>query len=346
MSDVLTTLAERALLPDALVRIGMRQLLAAQLRRDGAGGGAGVEARKAALIAQLSAGPIVEHASDANRQHYEVPAAFFEIVLGPWLKYSACTWPDGASLAAAEAATLAQLAERAELADGQHVLDLGCGWGSAVLWIAEHFPHSQVLGVSNSAGQRRFIEARAQARGLTNVRIVTADAATFQTSERFERIVSVEMLEHVRNHAQLSERLATFLKPGGVMFVHVFSHKDLLYLYETETGEESWMARHFFTGGVMPSHDLLPRTFRGMALEQAWRMDGTGYARTLEAWLARLDAQRAAVTRALVDGGAAPDGGAIAVQRWRMFLMACAELFAFAGGREWGVSHYRFRKPR
>jgi cyclopropane-fatty-acyl-phospholipid synthase len=344
MSDVLTTLAERAVLPDGVIRLGMRRLLAAQLRRDGHGGAAEIEARKAALIARLSAGPIVEHATDANRQHYEMPAGFFELVLGPRLKYSACEWPPGADLAAAEEATLAQLAERAQLEDGQRVLDLGCGWGSAALWIAEHYPRSQVLGVSNSAGQRRFIEARAQARGLANVRIVTADAATFDTPERFDRIVSVEMLEHVRNHALLSQRLAGFLVPGGAMFVHVFAHKELLYLYETDDGEESWMARHFFTGGVMPSHDLLPRVFRGMALEQDWRTDGTGYARTLEAWLARLDAQRGVVTRALVQGGAAPDGGGIAVQRWRMFLMACAELFAFDHGREWGVSHYRFRK--
>ena len=344
MSELLTTLAERAALPDTMIRFGMRRLLAAQLQRDRRGGAAAIEARKAALIAQLSGGPIVEHATDANRQHYEVPAGFFELVLGPRLKYSACEWPPDADLAAAETATLAQLAERAQLTDGQRVLDLGCGWGSASLWIAEHYPRSQVLGVSNSAGQRRFIEARAQARGLTNVRIVTADAATFDTPERFDRIVSVEMLEHVRNHALLSQRLAGFLVPGGAMFVHVFAHNQLLYLYETDDGEESWMARHFFTGGVMPSHDLLPRVFRGMTLEQDWRMDGTGYARTLEAWLARLDARRDDVTRALVQGGGAPDGGAIAVQRWRMFLMACAELFAFDRGREWGVSHYRFRK--
>lgn len=344
MSDLLTTLAERAALPDAVIRFGMRRLLAAQLQRDRRGGAPSIEARKAALIAKLSAGPIVEHAIDANRQHYEVPAGFFELVLGPRLKYSACEWPPGSDLATAEEATLAQLAERAQLADGQRVLDLGCGWGSASLWIAEHHPRSQVLGVSNSAGQRRFIEAQAQARGLKNVRIVTADAATFDTPERFDRIVSVEMLEHVRNHAQLSQRLAGFLVPGGAMFVHVFSHRELLYLYETDDGEESWMARHFFTGGVMPSHDLLPRVFRGMTLEQDWRMDGTGYARTLEAWLMRLDARRDDVTGALVPGGGAPKGGAIAVQRWRMFLMACAELFAFDHGREWGVSHYRFRK--
>ena len=346
MSHALTTLAERAILPDALIRTGMRRLLAAQLTRDSAGGASAIEARKRTLIARLSAGPIVEQASAANAQHYEVPAAFFEFVLGPQLKYSACEWPSGADLAQAEEATLAQLADRAELADGQQVLDLGCGWGSASLWIAARFPRSQVLGVSNSAGQRHFIEARAHARGLTNLRIVTADAATFTTEPCFDRIVSVEMLEHVRNHAALSERLASFLVPGGAMFVHVFAHRELAYLYETDTGEEDWMARHFFSGGVMPSHDLLPRVFLGMTLERDWRVDGTGYARTLEAWLTRLDARRREAGDALLAGHAAPDGARVAVQRWRMFLMACAELFAYRRGQEWGVSHYRFRKPR
>jgi len=325
VSGLLTTLAERGVLPDALIRMGIRRLLAAQLARDGGGDAAGREAGKAALIARLSAGPIVEHAADANHQHYEVPARFFGLVLGPRLKYSACAWPEGAGLAAAEEATLAQLAERAELADGQRVLDLGCGWGSASLWIAEHYPASRVLGVSNSAGQRRFIEARAGELGLANLEVVTSDAATFETGRRFDRIVTVEMLEHVRNHARLSERLAALLDPGGAMFAHVFSHRELFYLYETDTGEESWMARHFFTGGVMPSHDLLPRVVRGMSLERDWRMDGRDYARTLEAWLARLDARRAEAAAALVEGGAAPEGAGVAVQRWRMFLMACAE---------------------
>ena len=200
-----------------------------------------------------------------------------------------------------------------------------------------------MLAVSNSAGQRRFIEARAAARGLSNLEVITADAADFTTERRFDRIVSVEMLEHVRNHAVLSQRLATFLEPGGKLFVHVFSHRELLYLYETDTGEESWMARHFFTGGVMPSHDLLPRVVRGFTLEQDWHMDGRDYARTLHAWLDRLDARRGALGEALVRAGAS-DGPRVAVQRWRMFLMACEELFAFDGGREWGVSHYRFRR--
>jgi cyclopropane-fatty-acyl-phospholipid synthase len=336
-------LAERGLVPDTLVRRGIRDLLARQLAREASRPRERRDAEKQALIERLRHGPIAVHAEAANAQHYEVPPAFFRLMLGPRLKYSCALWPDGvADLAAAEEAMLALSAERAGLQDGMEVLELGCGWGSLCLWIAERHPRSRVLAVSNAAAQRRYIEAEAARRGLVNLELVTADAATFDTPRRFDRVVSVEMFEHLRNHEAFLARVAAWLKPGGALFVHVFAHRELLYLYETE-GEETWMARHFFTGGVMPSEDLLPRFQRDLALDAHWRVSGLDYARTLEAWLARLDANRreALAVLAGVHGRAeAPR----ALRRWRMFLMACSELFGWDEGRAWCVAHYRFAR--
>jgi cyclopropane-fatty-acyl-phospholipid synthase len=348
MTDLGIELAERGLLPDALVRLGIRRLLTRQLAEAARGGPAERARRKEALVARLERDPIAVHTADANAQHYEVPAGFYRHWLGPRLKYSACLWEEGVpDLAAAEEAMLALYAERAALADGQRILDLGCGWGSFTLWAAERFPAARLLAVSNSAGQRAFIEGEAARRGLANVEVRTADANAFEPSRTFDRVVSVEMLEHVRNHAAMFERIARWLEPGGLLFVHVFTHRDLVYLYETE-GRETWMARHFFTGGIMPSHDLLPRHQRHLALEADWRVDGRHYQRTLEAWLANLDRAREAALRELADGlravGRPAEPAALRrqLQRWRIFLMACAELFGYAGGSEWGVSHYRF----
>jgi cyclopropane-fatty-acyl-phospholipid synthase len=337
-------LVERGLVPDALVRAGIRRLLRRRLREEDRGSDAANAEALRALVEEWRRSPVAVETAAANEQHYEVPPAFFEAVLGPRLKYSSCLYPSGREdLAAAEEAMLALVAERALLADGQEVLDLGCGWGSTALFAAERFPRSRILGVSNSAPQREFVLGRARARGLRNLEVVTADANSFDPGRRFDRVVSVEMFEHVRNHEVLLRRIAGWLRPGGRLFVHHFCHARFAYPFATE-GDHNWMGRHFFTGGIMPSEDLLPRFDRDLVVEERWRVDGRHYARTAEQWLANLDARRAAA-RAALAARPGPDGPDTALRRWRVFFLACAELFGYGGGSEWFVAHLRFR-PR
>lgn len=349
---------DRGLLPDALLRLAIRSLLAR--RRVGLARGTGEERweRKRALVAQLAAGPVTVGVDAANAQHYEVPTALFTRLLGPHLKYSSGWWPPGVDdLATAEEAMLRLTVERADLRPGQRILDLGCGWGSLTLWIARHVPDVEVVAVSNSLTQRAHIEARAAALGLTNVSVLTADVARLGAGAEadggglhadvvapasFDRVVSVELFEHVRNHRVLTERIAHWLVPSGALFVHVFAHHRDPYVFETGRRGD-WMARHFFTGGLMPSHDLLPLTVRDLQLEDAWVVSGRHYARTLRAWLDRIDADRDGILAALAesDGPASPRAW---LHRWRVFTIACEELFATRGGEEWHVSHYRFRR--
>lgn len=322
-------LAERGLLPTPLLRRGIRRLLARRLR----------EPEIEGFRASLREGPIAHVPERANEQHYEVPAEFFELVLGPRLKYSCAYWPEGArTLEAAEEAMLDLTCERAGLADGQEILDLGCGWGSLSLHAARRFPGSRVLAVSNSAEQRRFLETRAP----RNVEVVTADVNDFAPSRVFDRIVSVEMFEHLRNYALLFERLARWLRPRGKLFVHVFCHRRRAYPFAAR-GAADWMARHFFTGGLMPSLDLLPAFAGALRLEEQHEVPGGHYRRTAAAWRERLEARRADALRIL----ARTYGEAEAprrYRRWRIFFLACEELFGYRGGTEWFVAHYRFAK--
>ncbi|WP_256647046.1 SAM-dependent methyltransferase [Thermomonas paludicola] len=338
-------LAERGWLPDALVRIGIRRLCAQRLQDELGDGAESQSARQSERLALLRHSPLAIETEAANAQHYELPPAFFSQCLGPRLKYSSCYYPTGReTLAEAEEAMLALYCQRAGLVDGQHILELGCGWGSLTLWMAEHFPNARITAISNSHGQRGHIEAQCQARGLANVQVLTRDVnALTLPAEAFDRCVSVEMFEHMRNYDSLLKRIGGWLKPGGKLFVHIFAHRTLLYPFETE-GSDNWMGRHFFTGGLMPAADTLLHFQDALAIEQRWLLDGTHYMRTANQWLQHQDAHRDTVLPILRD--AYGDAAELWFQRWRMFWMACAELFGYANGREWLVAHYLFERRR
>lgn len=291
----------------------------------------------------MRSGPTAVATDAANRQHYEVPTEFFRLVLGPRLKYSSCLWPTGVEmLADAEDAMLELCAQRAGLADGQRVLDLGCGWGSFGLWAAERYPRSTITAVTNSRTQRDHIVGEAQARGLGNLAVVRANAATDELPGRFDRIVSIEMLEHVRDHGALLAKMAARLDAGGRIFVHVFSHVRHAYAFEPEDG---WMARWFFSGGAMPSLDLFHECAPGLRTVDRWIVNGRHYARTLRAWLRNLDERRPQIVE-LFRGVYGNDAANLWLLRWRLFFIACEELFAYRGGREWVVAHHLLTPAR
>jgi len=337
-------LAEAGKLPDPVLRAGIRALLRRRLEHSVP---RGVEARAETahrFLRAMEDGPIALAAQAANRQHYEVPSRFFELVMGEHLKYSCCWFGDGVhDLTAAEAAMLALTCERAQIDDGMRILELGCGWGSLSLWMAQRYPASRVTAVSNSRAQKAFIDARARARGIGNLRVVTADMNGFDPAGRFDRVVSVEMFEHMRNWGALMARIADWLDSGGKLFLHVFCHRSVPYAFEDE-GEDDWMARHFFTGGMMPSAQLALHFQQQLDIDRVWHLSGRHYAATSRAWLANLDRCSGEALEVLA-GGEDPAPPRLQLRRWRLFFLACAELFAFRRGDEWFVAHYRFLRP-
>jgi cyclopropane-fatty-acyl-phospholipid synthase len=335
---------EQGYVPDAVIRAGIRQLLAQRLTEISADNVESYGAQTRRFVRAMDAAPIAPIPEKANEQHYEVPAEFFGHVLGRHRKYSSCYWGDGiATLDEAEAAALAITCERAGIADGQDVLELGCGWGSLTLWLASHYPAARITAVSNSHSQRAYIRAEAERRGLRNLHVITADMNGFDTDLRFDRVVSVEMFEHMRNYRRLYARIHRWLKPNGRLFKHIFVHRAVPYAF-VDQGPADWMSRYFFAGGIMPSDDLPLRFQDQLRFREHRTWDGTHYQKTANAWLANLDARRAAVLPIL----AATYGDDAAwqwLQRWRIFFMACAELFGYRRGQEWWVSHYLFERP-
>ena len=328
---------EDAPIPDVVARAAINMLVGGARRRLT---GADPDFDEA-FAREMRDWPIAVNTDEANAQHYELPAAFFECVLGPNLKYSSGLYPPGAkTLAEGETAALRETEEHADLHDGQDVLELGCGWGSLSLWMAERFPGSRITSVSNSASQRAFIEARARDRGLTNLTIVTADMNVFKTDQRFDRVVSVEMFEHMSNWRALLAKVNRWLRPDGLLFLHVFSHKATPYRFDVDDPSD-WIAQYFFTGGVMPSHDLIRQFPDLFTVDMNWRWNGSHYARTARQWLENFDAHRAEIDPVLEE--VYGSDATVWRRRWRLFFMATAGLFGYHGGEEWGVSHYRLR---
>ncbi|UCH53253.1 MAG: class I SAM-dependent methyltransferase [Pseudomonadota bacterium] len=335
---------EQGLVPDGMIRAGIRRLLKQRLFEIQAHDAEVASERAEHFIQAMVAAPLALVPDKANEQHYEVPADFFRHVLGRHRKYSSCFWPDAVtSLDQAEAAALHTTCERAGLRDGQNILELGCGWGSLTLWMAEQYPASSITAVSNSTSQREFILAEAARRNLRNIVVLTQDMNHFATAQRFDRVVSVEMFEHMRNWQALFARVHDWLNPGGRFFMHVFTHRTVPYAFEVRDSSD-WMSQYFFSGGMMPSDDLALRFQDHLKLVRRWRWSGVHYQKTAEAWLANLDTRRDDVMPILAAtyGERAAD---LWLQRWRLFFMACAELFGHNRGQEWGVSHYLFVRP-
>ncbi len=342
-SNLANELTEKGLVPDAIIRRGIRALLKQRLEDITSEDTEQVAQDEQAFIEMMKQSPVAVLTDKANEQHYEVPAEFFQTVLGQRLKYSCGFWQENnQSLDQSEIDALQLTCEHAELEDGMNILELGCGWGSLTLWMAKQYPNSQITAVSNSKSQGDYILQQAHDSNLLNVEVVTADMNDFDIDDSFDRIVSVEMFEHMRNYAELYKRINSWLKPGGKFFKHIFVNRAACYLFEDKDASD-WMSRHFFSGGMMPS-DSLPLYFQDdLKIERRWRWDGRHYEKTSNAWLAKMDNHKQQLWP-LFEDTYGKDFAATWWQRWRIFFMACAELFAYNQGQEWWVSHYLFSK--
>jgi len=338
-----TSLLEKDKLPDFAIRTGIRKLLKQRLLDENKGDPEAQQEHLMKLIDELKASPIAINTAEANEQHYEVPADFFTLVMGKYMKYSSGYWKEGVTdIDTSERDMLELTCQRAELKDGQKVLELGCGWGSLSLFMAEKFPGSQITSVSNSHSQKAYIDGQAEKRGIKNLRIITADMNVFQPEGKYDRVVSVEMFEHMRNYKLLLKKVYDALNPDGKLFVHIFTHKEYTYKFEVQD-ESDWMSKYFFTGGIMPGDHLLFYFNDDLRVEKHWLVNGMHYSKTSEAWLNGMDKHKTQV----MDIMKKVYGDAQAVRwwvYWRLFFMACAELWGYNKGKEWMVSHYLFQK--
>ena len=343
MIKQLIHLTEKGLLPDYFIRAGIRYLLSKRLTSLISANAEVNQERKQEFIAAMDNAPIALVPDLANAQHYEIPAAFYDLCLGKHKKYSSCYWNKSTqTLGGAEALALKKTCTHARLADGQKVLELGCGWGSLTLWMASNYPNASITAVSNSASQKKYILAQAKKRKLKNVEVITCDMNDFHLNQKFDRVVSVEMIEHMRNHRQLFKKIEQWLNNDGLFFMHIFVHQSQPYLFEV-VDDDDWMSKYFFSGGMMPSEDL-PLFFQDeLSIVKQWTWSGVHYEKTANAWLNNLDSNRAAAitTLATIYGAAEAKRW---LQRWRIFFMACAELWGYNNGNEWRVAHYLFKK--
>uniref|UniRef100_A0A6T6SLL3 Methyltransferase domain-containing protein n=1 Tax=Hemiselmis tepida TaxID=464990 RepID=A0A6T6SLL3_9CRYP len=336
---------ENNLLPDFIARWGMRRLLSVNLAK------MNIEDERAkfmSYVESLKSLPIAMNTADANEQHYEIPPEFYFPIMGKRLKYSSCIFPKGMhndDIDGAEVAALKQVEERAQLEQGQQVLELGCGWGSLSLWMAERFPKSTFTSVSNSNNQKLFIDGRAKELGIKNLTVITADMNEFAapSGKQYDRVMSIEMFEHMKNYDLLFSRVTSWLKPGGKAFIHIFCHKHLAYNFETE-GDDNWMGKYFFTGGTMPAETLFLYFCHPLKLVNQWAVNGVHYSKTLEVWLRRMDANMGTIGP-ILDAVYGKDNRTLWTARWRGFFLACSELFRYNQGNEWFVGHYLFEKP-
>ena len=337
------TLLEKEIVPDFLIRRQIRGLLKERLKEQHQPDAGSLEKQIRSLVNELSASPIAINTVDANEQHYEVPTAFYKHVLGPHMKYSGGWWEDGAEdLQRSEFEMLKLTCERAQIKEGQMILELGCGWGSLSLFMAENFSTSLVTGVSNSTTQKEYIDAQAKKRGITNLHIITADINSFDIEQKFDRVVSVEMFEHMRNYKLLLQRISGWLRDNGKLFVHIFTHHKYAYKFEVKDNSD-WMSKYFFTGGIMPSNDLLFYFNEDLVKENQWLVNGINYNRTSEAWLENMDKNREAIIPIMV-ATYGKEKAMLWFAYWRIFFMACAELWGYNLGDEWMISHYLFKK--
>jgi cyclopropane-fatty-acyl-phospholipid synthase len=336
-------LLEKNLLPDAAIRAGIRKLLKQRLRDEKRLTPDLQQEHFNELLEICRKSPVAIETKAANEQHYEVPTEFYQYCLGPNLKYSSAYYKEGITdLGKAEEEMLRMTCERAQLKDGMHILELGCGWGSLTLWMGKHFPNAKITAVSNSRTQKEYIDATAKSRGINNITIITADMNHFSTEEKFDRVVSVEMFEHMRNHGELLKRISGWLQDNGKLFVHIFVHKDYLYFFESND-DTDWMSRYFFTGGMMPSDHYLYYWNEHLKVKDHWRVSGMHYSKTSEAWLANMDKNKAKIFP-LFEKTYGKENAKKWWVYWRVFYMACAELWGYENGEEWFVGHYLMGK--
>ena len=342
MISKLIELAEKGIIPDYFIRQGIVRNCENRLKNENVSNTEKVSSKKQIWIEQMKESPIALVPEKANEQHYEVPPAFFENVLGKHLKYSSGYWPDGVnSLDESEESMLELSFERAQLADGDSILELGCGWGSLTCYMASKLPNSKITAVSNSKDQKEHILNRCKNLGLDNIEVVTADMNDFETENKYDRVVSIEMFEHMRNYKKLLSKISSWLNDDGKLFIHIFTHQSVVYPFENQ-GEADWMAREFFSGGMMPSHDLLLHFQDDLVIDDVWSMSGTHYEKTSLAWVNKMDANKDSIMKIFLKTYG--DDAKLWFQRWRIFFMSCEKLFGYNNGSEWGVSHYRFNK--
>lgn len=342
MISKLIELAEKGIIPDYFIRQGIVRNCENRLNNENVSNTEKVSSKKQIWIEQMKESPIALVPEKANEQHYEVPPAFFENVLGKHLKYSSGYWPDGVnSLDESEESMLELSFERAQLADGDSILELGCGWGSLTCYMALKLPNSKITAVSNSKDQKEYIINRCKNQGLDNIEVITADMNDFGTENKYDRVVSIEMFEHMRNYKKLLSKISSWLNDDGKLFIHIFTHQSVVYPFENQ-GEADWMAREFFSGGMMPSHDLLLHFQDDLIIDDVWSMSGTHYEKTSLAWVNKMDANKDSIMKIFLKTYG--DDAKLWFQRWRIFFMSCEKLFGYNNGSEWGVSHYRFNK--